>query len=193
MSGLPDRVPADPVLERRASRRLWGPLLALVALVALLALGLRQPRAADAPLPSPLIGRPAPALDLPRLDDERRRFDPQPVAGRVWVLNVWASWCEPCRQEHPQLLRLQREGRLLIGLNYKDQAGAGWLAAQGNPFAQVLHDARGRTGLDWGVYGVPESFLIDRQGRVRAKHTGPLTAEVLDREWLPLMKRLQEE
>ena len=193
MNGLPELSTTEPAPGGPGPRRPWVPLLALAALVALLALGLRQPRTSDAPLPSPLIGRPAPALDLPRLDDERLRFDPGLVAGRVWILNVWASWCEPCRQEHPQLLRLQREGWLLVGLNYKDPAGAGWLAAQGNPFAQVLHDARGRTGLDWGVYGVPESFLIDRQGRVRAKHTGPLSADVLDRDWLPLMKRLREE
>lgn len=184
MNALPESPPP---------RRLWVPLLALVALITLLALGLRQPRAADAPLPSPLIGRPAPALDLPRLDDPARRFDAQALAGRVWVLNVWASWCEPCRQEHGQLLRLQREGWPLVGLNYKDSAGAAWLQDQGNPFAQVLLDAKGRTGLDWGVYGVPESFVIDKTGRVRARHAGPLTAELLAREWLPLLQRLREE
>lgn len=189
MSGAPDTAaPAGT-----APRRPWVPLLVLAALVALLALGLRQPRAADAPPASPLIGRPAPALDLPLLDEPGRRFDPRAVAGRVWVLNVWASWCEPCRREHAQLLRLQREGVALVGLNYKDTAGAAWLAEQGNPFAQVLLDSRGRTALDWGVHGVPETFLIDRQGRVRAKHTGPLSAELLARDWLPLMRRLQEE
>ncbi len=174
-------------------RRPWWPLLALVALLVLLAAGLRQPRPAEAPIGSPLIGRPTPGLDLPRLDDASRRFDPQAVAGRVWVLNVWASWCEPCRQEHAQLLHLQRDGWPLVGLNYKDSGGAAWLAARGNPFAQVLRDEKGRVGLDWGVYGVPETFLIDKAGRVRAKHTGPLSAEMLTRDWGPLMKRLQEE
>jgi cytochrome c biogenesis protein CcmG, thiol:disulfide interchange protein DsbE len=174
-------------------RRRWLPLLALLALIGLLAAGLRQPRAGDAPLTSPLIGRLAPGLDLPRLDDPSQRFDPQALAGRVWVLNVWASWCEPCRQEHAQLLHLQRDGWPLVGLNYKDSGGAAWLAARGNPFAQVLRDEKGRVGLDWGVYGVPETFLIDKAGRVRAKHTGPLSAEMLTRDWGPLMKRLQEE
>lgn len=181
------------VLAPGRARRPWLPLLAVLALLVLLAAGLRQPRLGEAPIVSPLIGRPAPGLDLPRLDDASLRFEPQALAGRVWVLNVWASWCEPCRQEHAQLLRLQRDGWPLVGLNYKDTGGGAWLAAHGNPFSQVLRDEKGRVGLDWGVYGVPETFLIDKTGRVRLKHTGPLSTEVLARDWLPFMKRLQEE
>lgn len=166
------------------------PLAVFVALAGFLAVGLKlDPRE----VPSPLIDKPAPSFAAPTLADPARTLRREDMLGRVWVLNVWASWCGACRDEHPLLVRFARGRELtLIGLNYKDEreAGAAWLQRFGNPYTDSLFDPQGRIGLDYGVYGVPETFVIDRQGVVRYKHIGPLTPEVLRDKVEPLLKRL---
>lgn len=145
-------------------------------------------------VPSPLLGKVAPPLTLPRLDDAEREFKREDLLGKVWMLNVWASWCVACREEHPELVALAKRGLLPIyGLNYKDKRadGLAWLNNFGNPYLASAFDAKGRAGIDWGVYGVPETFVIDQQGIVRLKHIGPLTAEVIRTKIEPLLKQLQ--
>lgn len=167
------------------------PLASFAVLAAFLGAGLTlNPRE----LPSPFIGKPAPAFALPVLDEPTRQWGPADLKGRVWVLNVWASWCAPCRDEHPLLLQLARAQQVpLVGLNYKDDPrnAAEWLLRLGNPYLATALDRDGRVGIDYGVYGVPETFVIDRQGLVRLKHVGPLTQQVWERDVLPLVQRLQ--
>ncbi|WP_290867106.1 DsbE family thiol:disulfide interchange protein [Aquabacterium sp.] len=168
------------------------PLALFAGLALTLWLGLRHDPSEA--LPSARVGKPVPAFSLPRLSDAEARFSPVELKGQVWLLNVWASWCQACREEHPVLLGLaQQKSVPLIGLNYQDQREPGlrWLSDHGDPYAFTAVDADGRTGIDLGVYGVPETFLIDKQGRVRLRHAGPLTQEVLEREILPLVKALQ--
>ena len=144
-------------------------------------------------VPSPLIGKPAPAFALTRLDDAAKTVTREDLLGQVWMLNVWASWCAPCREEHPLVVDIARRKLVPVyGLNYKDTRAAakGWLANLGDPYQATLVDADGRVGIDYGVYGVPETFIIDRQGVVRFKHTGPLTPEVLRKRIEPLLKEL---
>ncbi len=166
------------------------PLGIFFGLVALLAAGLRlDPKE----VPSPLIGKPAPGFSLTRLDDPHQAIRRDDLLGKVWMLNVWASWCVACRVEHPLLVEFA--GRRLLpvyGLNYKDGRAAGqqWLARFGNPYEASLFDQDGRAGIDWGVYGVPETFVIDRAGVVRLKHIGPLTPEVIRTRVEPLVRQL---
>jgi cytochrome c biogenesis protein CcmG/thiol:disulfide interchange protein DsbE len=144
-------------------------------------------------VPSPLIGQPAPRFALTRLDDAARTIRREDLLGKVWVLNVWASWCGACRDEHPALLRFAASKQVpLIGLNYKDQrpAGLAWLAQFGDPYEASLFDADGRVGIDFGVYGVPETFVIDKRGVVRFKHIGALTPELIETRVQPLLKEL---
>lgn len=166
------------------------PLAVFGLLVVVLWRGLSlDPRA----VPSPLVGRPAPSFTLTRLDDPAATMRREDLLGQVWVLNVWASWCAACVDEHPSLLRFARTKRVpLIGLNYKDQRdlGRGWLARHGNPYDASLFDANGRVGIDFGVYGVPETFVIDKQGVVRFKHVGVLTPELIESTLRPLLKEL---
>lgn len=170
-------------------RYLW-PLVIFSVLVGFLAAGLRlDPRE----VPSPLINRPAPAFNLPRLDDPQVTVSPQDLRGEVWLLNVWASWCVSCLQEHPLLVSLAQTGRVPVyGLNYKDQreAALGWLARHGNPYVQSLSDTEGLAGIDYGVYGVPETFVVDKQGVIRHKHIGPVTPQDLSGTLLPLVEKL---
>ena len=173
-------------------KRLWFliPLAAFFGLALMLGAGLkRDPRE----VPSPLIDKPAPAFALTRLDDPAQTIRLADMSGKVWVLNVWASWCVACREEHPVLLDFARRGLVPVyGLNYKDQradAGA-WLARFGNPYRQSLFDGDGRVGIDFGVYGVPETFVIDRAGVIRMKHIGPLTPDVVAGKLVPLLERL---
>jgi cytochrome c biogenesis protein CcmG/thiol:disulfide interchange protein DsbE len=175
-------------------KRFLIPLGLFLGLAVFLAVGLtRDPRE----LPSPLVGRPAPTFDLPRLAPQKmggERFAPADMKGQVWLLNVWASWCVSCRQEHPVLLELARRGDLpLIGLDYKDTApeARAWLAQHGDPYRLSAVDADGRVGIDYGVYGVPETYLIDGSGTIRYKQIGPLTPEVLEQKILPLAKELR--
>ncbi len=144
-------------------------------------------------VPSPFIGKPAPAFELASLQDPSKTFRRDDLLGQVWVLNVFASWCVPCLQEHPLLVDMQRRNVApLVGLNYKDKpdAGKAFLQRHGNPYAATLVDFDGRVGIDYGVYGVPETFVIDKQGIVRFKHTGPLTPEVVQSQLEPLLKKL---
>jgi cytochrome c biogenesis protein CcmG/thiol:disulfide interchange protein DsbE len=144
-------------------------------------------------LPSALINEPAPKFDLPPLPGDEHGFSTADLAGHVSLVNTFASWCVPCREEHPVLNALAEEKRVPIyGIDYKDKeaAAAAWLKALGNPYARIGADS-GRVGIDWGVYGVPETFIVDRTGRIRYKHVGPLTQEDVDRTILPLVARLQ--
>ena len=167
------------------------PLALFAVLVGFLAVGLnRDPHE----VPSPLIGKPAPAFALEQLAEPAKKFSPADMLGQVWLLNVWASWCVACREEHPALVEFARRKTVpLYGLNYKDQRadGLAWLDKMGNPYDASLFDANGKVGIDYGVYGVPETFVIDRQGVVRYKHIGPLTPEVLHDRIEPLLKSLQ--
>ena len=170
--------------------RFLVPLALFALLVAFLWRGLAlDPRE----VPSPLIGKPAPGFALTRLDDAGRTMRRDDMLGQVWVLNVWASWCAACRDEHPALLAFARSKAVpLIGLNYKDTRADGlrWLNRFGDPYDASLFDANGRVGIDFGVYGVPETFVIDKQGVVRLKHIGPLTPEIIETRMKPLLKEL---
>ena len=161
-----------------------------LVLVVFLGIGLRlDPKE----VPSPLIDKPAPAFALARLDKPEQKISRDDLLGKVWLLNVWASWCVACRQEHPLLVEFAKAKLLPIyGLNYKDKPDAGrkWLADFGNPYTASLSDLDGRVGIDFGVYGVPETFIIDRQGMVRFKHIGPVTPEVLRTQIEPLVRKL---
>ncbi len=173
-------------------KRLWFliPLAAFLALAVILAIGLkRDPRE----VPSPLIGKPAPRFALPRLDDPSKTIRLEELRGKVWILNVWASWCVACREEHPLLMEFAKKGLAPIyGLDYKDERAdaTAWLARFGNPYEASLVDADGRVGIDFGVYGVPETFVIDRDGIIRLKHIGPLTPHVLATRIEPLLRKL---
>ncbi len=167
------------------------PLLVFVVLVGFLWAGLSlNPRE----VPSPLIGRPAPAFSLPQLRNPGAVINAADLKGQVWLLNVFASWCTPCLEEHPYLVDLAKSGVVPVyGLNYKDrhEAALKWLNKHGDPYAGIVVDAEGRTGIEYGVYGVPETFVIDKLGVIRFKHIGPLTPDVLDDEILPMIRRLQ--
>jgi cytochrome c biogenesis protein CcmG, thiol:disulfide interchange protein DsbE len=158
------------------------------ALIVLLGVGLSlNPRE----VPSPLIGRPAPAFALPLLGAPDRTFSQKDMLGRVWVLNVWASWCAPCLVEHPQITRLS--GAVpVVGLNYKDarEDAIPWLKRNGDPYFASVQDPAGRIGLDYGVYGVPETYVIDREGVIRYKRIGPVTPEILKEKIEPLLREL---
>ena len=185
---------------------------AFAALVALLAVGLGlNPR----DVPSPLIGKPAPAFELAVLAKPQTTLGPKDMQGKVWLLNVWASWCVSCRQEHPVLVEFSKQSNVpLIGLNYKEVRGDGefdmskmgaddekklafqradqWLAQHGNPYSLTVMDLDGRVGIDYGVYGVPETYVIDKAGVIRMKHTGPITPDVLSGKLLPLIAELNK-
>lgn len=164
------------------------PLLGFAALGLLLATGLRAGR--DPRLvPSPLIDKPAPAFSLPDLVESRPRVTSDALRGKPYLLNVWASWCVACRDDHPVLMRYSRKpGALpIVGLNWKDDSGDArrWLLQFGDPYAQIAYDFEGRTAIDFGVYGAPETFLVDRDGVIRFKHVGPLTDEIIARDIEP--------
>ncbi|MDA1118263.1 MAG: DsbE family thiol:disulfide interchange protein [Proteobacteria bacterium] len=163
---------------------------AFAALVVLLAVGLTlNPRE----VPSPLIGKPAPAFELPLLQSPEKTFSQQDMLGKPWVLNVWASWCQPCLIEHPVITALAKSGLApVVGLNYKDarQDALPWLQRNGDPYLLSVFDANGRIGIDYGVYGVPETYVIDRHGVIRYKRIGPLTPEVSRDKVVPLLREL---
>ena len=166
------------------------PLGIFVLLVLLLGFGLSlDPRE----VPSPLIGKPAPQFELPQLHQPGQSFSPKSLQGKVWVFNVWASWCGACRDEHPVLADFARSGLApLYGLNYKDQRddAIAWLRRYGDPYAVSLLDTDGRVGIDYGVYGVPETYVIDKQGVIRYKRIGPVTPEILKQKIVPLITDL---
>ena len=186
------------------------PLAAFGVLVAFLAVGLKlNPRE----VPSPLIGKPAPAFALTHLGDANKTLGRDDMKGKVWLLNVWASWCVSCRQEHPILVQFSKNVDVpLIGLHYKEvrgdggldmsklpaeeerklalQRANGWLRDHGDPYRLTAMDIDGRVGIDFGVYGVPETYVIDKEGIIRMKHTGPITPEVLAKKIMPLLAEL---
>lgn len=163
------------------------PLGAFALLVIVLGVGIQR-SGQKGTIASPLIGRPAPAFELTSLTDPSRGHRSQELKGRAYLLNVWGSWCVACREEHEMLLDIQRSKRVpIIGLNWQDEdsAALGWLAKLGNPYELVLVDRNGRTAIDWGVYGAPETFLVDASGIVIYKHVGPITPQVWRRDFLP--------
>jgi cytochrome c biogenesis protein CcmG, thiol:disulfide interchange protein DsbE len=166
------------------------PLLGFLILAGFLARGLNlDPRE----VPSPLIGKPAPRFALAELADPAKTIQRDDMLGKVWMLNVWASWCVACREEHPLLVEFSKRGMVpLYGLNYKDKRpdGQSWLARFGNPYNASLFDDDGRVGIDFGVYGVPETFIIDQQSVIRLKHIGPLTPDVIRERIEPMLKKL---
>ena len=168
------------------------PLVLFAVLVGFLAVGLRlDPRE----VPSPLVNKPAPAFKIAQLEQPELQFSPEDLKGKVWMLNVWASWCVACRQEHPVLMDFARaQIAPLIGLDYKDQRkdALGVLKRSGNPYDITAFDADGRVGIDYGVYGVPESYVIDKAGVIRYKHIGPITTEALQKTIIPLIKELKK-
>ena len=171
--------------------RFLVPLGVFAVLAIFLAIGL-QLRPSE--VPSPLLDKPAPAFSLPELHAPDKHIGPADLRGQVWLFNVWASWCVSCRDEHPLLLQLARMGEVPIyGLNYKDtrQDAVRWLQQLGNPYAVSAFDEAGQVGIDYGVYGVPETYVIDREGIIRHKHIGPITEQVLRDEILPIVRKLK--
>jgi cytochrome c biogenesis protein CcmG/thiol:disulfide interchange protein DsbE len=171
--------------------RYLAPLALFALLVALLFRGLSlDPKL----VPSPLVDKPIPAFTLTRLDDPAATISDADFKGKVSLLNVWATWCVSCRQEHEVLVRLAQTGQVdIYGLNYKDNRADAqrWLAQLGNPYIANAFDSDGRVGIDWGVYGAPETFIIDREGIIRHKHVGPITIEILNEEILPIVAKLK--
>lgn len=167
------------------------PLLAFIALAVLLFVGVRMNSGKDtSAIPSPLIGKQAPALNLPELNMPQQSIGLQDLKGRAFVLNIWGSWCVSCRIEHPIITEMAKSGVIVVGYNYKDSAedARAWLNQFGNPYALIIQDEDGKAALDWGIYGAPETFVIDAQGIVRFKHVGPITAEIVQQKILPLLK-----
>ena len=169
------------------------PIAAFVVLLALLAFGLtNDPR----DIPSPLVGKAVPEFKLPDLYETEKTVSPDQMKGKVWMLNVFASWCVSCRAEHAVVSQFVKDSQLeVIGLNYKDEVvdAKGWLAEHGNPYTAIAVDYDGRVGIDWGVYGVPESYLIDKKGNIRHKFTGPITPQIVDETLKPMLKQLRAE
>jgi cytochrome c biogenesis protein CcmG/thiol:disulfide interchange protein DsbE len=172
--------------------RVLLPLTVFGIMVAFFAVGLGlNPRI----VPSPLIEKPAPEFRLPELHDTNRTIGRADLEGHVSLLNVWASWCVACRQEHPLLMELSAQGVVPIyGLNYKDERSDAleWLGNLGDPYRAIAADRDGRVGIEWGVYGVPETFVIDKKGVIRHKHIGPLDAQAVRETVLPLVRELQQ-
>ena len=168
------------------------PLVLFVVLVIFLAIGLnRDPHE----VPSPLINKLAPSFSIPQLAEPNKTFSPTSMQGQVWVLNVWASWCVACREEHPVLVELAKSQMApIIGLDYKDkrEEALAMLSRQGNPYVLSAFDADGRVGINYGVYGVPETYVIDKAGVIRFKHIGPLTPDLLNQKIYPLLSELKK-
>jgi len=181
----------------RGSRRLWLyvlPLAVFAAVAAFLGWGLTRDARV---LPSALIDKPAPEFALPPIPGrDDHGFSRADLGGEPMLVNVWASWCVPCRAEHPIITRLaEEEGVIVHGINYKDQPAdaKAFLDQLGDPFTRIGQDRDGRVAIEWGVYGVPETFVIDRQGRIRYKHVGPTMPRDIERTILPLLRELRGE
>ena len=177
----------------RARYHLLLPLLIFIALIAVFAVGLtRDPTK----LPSALIGKPVPTFELSAVQGRELGLSSSDLVGEVSLVNVFASWCTACRVEHPIFMRLHADGTVpLYGLNYKDKPAhaARWLETLGDPYTRTGADLNGRVGIEWGVYGIPETFVIAKDGRIAFKHVGPITETVLEREILPLVTKLRSE
>ncbi len=194
---MSDPMPSSnsPPHEKKSLLR-WLPLLVVAALGVLLAAGVWLSRNPDREaLPSPLIGKPAPAFALPVLHEAGRLVASTELRGAPYLLNVWGSWCPECRVEHPVLTRFAESKRLrVIGYNWKDEHADAlrWLEQYGNPYFLVLTDYEGKTAIDWGIYGAPETFLVDGAGIVRWKHVGPLSDAIIRDELLPQLARVEK-
>ena len=182
---------AETIAVRGSRMRFVVPLAVFLVLVVLLGIGLTlNPRE----VPSPLIGKPAPPFELPQLHAPDATFSSKDMLGRVWMLNVWASWCASCRDEHPLLMALAKARVVpLYGLNYKDgrDDAIRWLGRYGDPYAGSAYDAKGVVGIDYGVYGVPETYIIDKRGVIRYKQIGVVTPTALREKILPLVRELE--
>jgi cytochrome c biogenesis protein CcmG, thiol:disulfide interchange protein DsbE len=170
------------------------PLGLFAGIAVFLALGLgKDPRE----IPSPLIGKPAPSFSLPVLVNSTEQWQPSAMLGKVWLLNIWGSWCAACVTEHPLLMDLSKTSQAptIIGVAWKDEpsASSAWLLKHGNPYSQVIVDRSGKVAIDYGVYGAPETFLIDKKGVIRAKHIGPMTPEAWKNKLQPLSASLAKE
>ncbi len=176
-----------------------GVIIALffIGLMGLLYYGVqRSDRAGRDALPSPLIGKPAPAFDLPLLHEPGKRFTLAELRGQPFVMNVWGSWCPECRVEHPVISKFALTKRVrFIGYNLKDprEDALRWLEQFGNPYLMVVADEEGRTAIDWGIYGAPETFLVDAKGIVRWKHVGAITDEIIAKELIPALEKSEAE
>ena len=168
------------------------PLTVFILILIVLGLGLNiDPRR----VPSPLIGKPLPEFSLPTVADAQTILTASDLHGQVVLLNIWASWCVACRTEHPILLKLtQEKGKRIYGVNYKDERGKAleWLQQYGNPYLESVFDENGRTGIELGVYGVPETFVLDKDGIIRYKHIGPITQQAMKEIIMPLLIHLEE-
>ena len=168
------------------------PLIAFIGLALLLFVGVRMNSGKDnSAIPSPLIGKSAPQFSLPVLNKPDEIIKTNDLLGQAYLLNVWGSWCPACQIEHPIITELAKSGKIkVLGYNYKDETEAAnrWLQQFGNPYDTILVDESGRAALDWGIYGAPETFLIDAKGIVRWKHVGPITQEIIDQEILPALE-----
>ena len=172
--------------------RLLIPLAVFLAIAVFLGIGLTLD---SDRVPSPLIGKPVPAFSLPAVDEPSREVRPSDFAGEPWLLNVWATWCVACRAEHGVLMTAaNRYGATIVGLDYKDERPAAleWLRQRGDPYVVSAFDPEGQTGLDFGVYGVPETYVIDEKGIIRYKHIGPVSRDQLENKLLPLLAELRE-
>lgn len=189
-----------PPTHPRTARRWILAALPLIVFMVLAAIFMKQLLVGGntREIPSVLIGKPAPEIDLPQLDGLKNAEGPVPgfsktsLVGKVSVVNVWASWCGPCRAEHPFIMELARDDRIqVVGLNYKDQNANAlrFLAQLGNPFAAVGIDQRGSAAIDWGVYGIPETFIVDAMGIVRYKQIGPLSPKSYQDKFLPELEK----
>ena len=168
------------------------PVALLIGLAVLFATGLRHDPSI---VPSVLLDKPAPVFDLPPLSEDKPGLATVDLNGKVSLVNVFASWCGPCRVEHPLFMRLAEQGEVPVyGINYKDAPADAkrWLNDLGDPYTRIGVDRDGRVAIEWGVYGVPETFVIDREGTIRFKHVGPLSPEVLEETILPLVRNLQQ-
>jgi len=189
---VPVQNSASAAIEPKSALRFVLPLAIFIVLSGFLFVGLRlNPRE----VPSPFIGKPAPAFQLTQLAQPEQTFSPKQMQGQVWLLNVWASWCVACRVEHPLLVDLAKKNVIpIVGLNYKDKrdAALGWLGQFGDPYQLSVADTDGRVGIDYGVYGVPETFVIDKTGVIRFKQIGPITEDAWRDKILPLLQQLRQ-
>ncbi len=175
-------------------RQYLTPLIIFGFLVVLLVVGLMKAKYVR-DVPSPLIGKPVPEFSIPTVENQQQVFSNEELKGEVSLVNIWASWCVSCRAEHRILNVAHDQGVKIYGINYKDELpdARRWLAAYGNPYVKSAHDITGRAGIDWGVYGTPETFVIDKKGMIRYKHTGPVYQNDMDDKILPLIKELKAE
>jgi cytochrome c biogenesis protein CcmG/thiol:disulfide interchange protein DsbE len=165
------------------------PIGLFAALATFLFVGLHRDKET---LASPLIGKPAPQFELPRVDDPSQTISNREFAGRPYVVNIWGSWCFACRDEHAVLMQIARRGEVpLPGLNWKDELPLAqqWLQQLGNPYVATAFDPKGDVGIDWGAYGAPETYLVDAQGVIVYKYVSPVTIDVWEREFLPRIKQ----